>query len=308
MNISVIIRKIKTVIRNPKSLLIKILYYTSPLYSDRIYLRMLFPLKAGYKLNLQDPQSFNEKLQWLKIHYRKPIMTAMVDKYEAKKYTAEIMGEEYVIENYGVWNNFDEIDFDQLPEQFVLKTTHDQGGVIICTDKANFDVAKARKKLNRCLQTKHYYLTREWPYKDVQPRIIAEKLLVDPQKKDLWDYKFYCFHGDPKMMYISMGRNSSFVPFYFFDKNFNYVDIERPGHESDGKIIKKPENWDEMIFLAKKASKGFPHVRVDFYNIEGEIYSGEYTFYQGGGMMPFTDKKWDYKFGSWIDLEKVVKT
>lgn len=308
MKLSIITRKIRTVIRNPKSILIKLLYYTSPLFSDRLYLELLFPLKTGYALNLENPETYNEKLQWLKIHYRKPIMTKMVDKYEAKKYTAELIGEEYVIESYGLWNTFDEIDFDQLPDQFVLKTTHDQGGVAICYDKTEFDIEAARRKINKCLKTKHYYLSREWPYKHVKPRIIAEKLLIDSSKDDLWDYKFYCFHGDPKVMYISMGRQSNKVPFYFFDNNFNSLNIERPGHISDGKTINKPKNWEKMIFLAKKASKGFPHVRVDFYNIEGKIYSGEYTFYQGGGMMPFSDKEWDYKFGSWIDLDKVNKT
>lgn len=305
--LKIFIRKIRTVIKDPKSVLVKALYFVSPIFSDRIYLKMLFPLKAGYKLDLDNPKTYNQKLQWLKINYREPEMSRMVDKYEAKEYVKEIIGEEYVIKSYGVWNSFDEIDFDTLPNSFVLKTTHDQGGVIIVKDKKDFNKIKAKKKLEKHLKSQHYYLTREWPYKDVNPRILAEEYLTNESIGDLYDYKFYCFHGKPEVMYISHGRHSDICYFDFYDMGFNHLDIDRRGYPQSNKQLKKPENWDLMIELAEKLSKNVPHVRVDFYNIQGHIYIGEMTFFQGGGMMPFYPQQWDYTFGNWIDLDKIEK-
>lgn len=303
--IKVIFRKIKTVLSNPNWILIRLLVKLSPMLRDDIYLKLLFPLRTGYKLNLKNPKTFNEKLQWLKINYRRPIMSVMADKHEAKTYTEKILGKEYVVESYGVWSSFEQIDFSKLPNKFVLKTTHDSGGVVICTDKAKFDLKSARNKLTKHLNTKNYFITREWPYKNIKPKIMAEELLEDSIKGDLWDYKFYCFHGIPKVMYISMGRQGKHVPFYFYDMNFNLLNIERPNHEIVPQVIDKPECWDEMIELAKKASKGFPHLRVDFYYVNGKILSGEYTFFQGGGMMPFLPSSWDEKLGSWIKLNEI---
>ena len=297
--------KTKTVLRNPKSVLIKALYFTSPLFSDRTYLKMLFPLNLGYRLNLDNPKTFNEKLQWLKINYRRPEMTQMVDKYEAKEFASKIIGDEYIVKNYGVWDSFDDIDFENLPEKFVLKTTHDQGGVVIVKDKNNFDKQAARKKLQKHLKVKHYYLTREWPYKDVKPRILAEEYLIDDSVGDLYDYKFYCFHGKPEVMYISHGRQSDVTYFDFYDMDYNHLDIDRRGYSQSNKNIKKPDSWELMIELAKKLSKDMPHVRIDFYSISGKVYLGEMTFFQGGGMMPFYPEKWDYTFGNWIDLERI---
>lgn len=305
MNKKIIFRKFRTFVKKPKVLFIKLLQLVSPILPDRIYLKMLFPLYTGYKLDLKNPRTYNQKLQWLKLYYRKPIMTKMVDKYEAKEYISQILGEEYVVKNYGVWNSFDEIDFDALPNQFVLKTTHDQGGVVICKDKTNFDYRQAKKKLNKHLKVKHFYLTREWPYKNVKPRILAEEFMEDPGSKDLKDYKFFCFDGKVKALFIAAERQSgNEVKFDFFDREFNHLDIVQ-SHPKSNITYTKPDNFDEMVRIAEKLSNGMPHVRVDLYTIGKEIYFGEFTFSHHGGLVGFTPEEWDYTFGEWIDLSKL---
>ncbi len=301
-----IYRKFKTVFCDPVSVPIKLLYTLSPLIGDKQYLKLLFPLKAGYKLDLDNPQTFNQKLQWLKLHYRKPELINLVDKFEVKQFVADIIGNEYIVRNYGIWNSFDEIDFASLPNQFVLKTTHDQGGVVICKDKNSFDYSKAKKKLSRHLQFKHYYLTREWPYKNVKPRIIAEELLVDNEKEDVWDYKFYCFNGNPKVMFIATDRSKGKVKFDYFDMNFNKIKLQQGGKNSE-RILEKPLNFEVMKRLAAKLSENIPHVRVDFYDVNDRVLFGEMTFFDSGGMAEFEPEEWDYTFGSWIDLNLIKK-
>ena len=299
-------RWIDLVIKKPKAVPIKALHNLSPLLSTKLYLELLFPLKVGYKLNLENPQSYNEKLQWLKLYYRDPILPKLVDKYEYKIFVQENLGAKYVVENYGVWNSFDAIDFNSLPNQFVLKTTHDQGGVIICKDKASFNYDAARKKMNKHLNTNLFYLMREWPYKQVSPRILAEELLIDPFKNDLLDYKFYCFNGEPKFMYISMGRHDgSGTSFTFYDMDFQFLDVRRPGFEVARDLIEKPDSWEEMIRLSRILSAGQPHVRIDFYSINNRIKTGEFTLFQGGGMMPFIPSKWDFEFGKYLELPTI---
>lgn len=290
--------------RAPKTLTNMFLTKISPIFCDEVYLKILFRFKVGYILKLDRPRTYNEKLQWLKLNYRRSIMTGMVDKYEAKKIISDVVGEEYIVHNYGIWNSFKEINFDKLPNQFVLKTTHDQGGVVICRNKSQFDYIKAEKILNKHLNRKHYYLSREWPYKNVTPRILAEKLLIT--NEDIIDYKFYCFHGVPKVMYISTGRQTGNTTFDFYDMEFNHLNLKRPHHNNSKFSHKKPQNWDLMIELSSKLSKGFPHLRVDFYEIEQKLYVGELTFFQGGGLMPFIPQEWDYKLGSWIDINSYV--
>lgn len=304
MNIKIIIRKIKTVLRNPQSVAVKGLYKISPLLNDENYLNLLFPLKTGYRLDLNSPKTFNEKLQWLKINYRKPIMTQMVDKYESKNYVRNIIGDEYIIENYGVWESFDEIKFDELPNQFVLKTTHDQGGVIIVRDKNKLDLKYAKSKLNTHLKIQHYYLTREWPYKNVKPRIIAEKLLLSNlEPTSLIDYKFLCFNGEPKVMYITHGDDKN--KYYdYYDMNFEQLNIKRGSLASTDGVLKRPESWSLMLDICRKLSKGFPHIRVDLYCLNGAVYFGELTFYQGGGMRVFHPREWDSILGEWINIDK----
>ncbi|EPC05289.1 hypothetical protein HMPREF0994_06957 [Lachnospiraceae bacterium 3_1_57FAA_CT1] len=271
--------------------------------SDKMYLKLVFRAKMGMRLNLQNPQTFNEKLQWLKLHDRKPEYTSMVDKYEAKKYVAERIGEEYIIPTLGVWDNFEEIDFDSLPNQFVLKTTHDSGGVVICRDKISFDKKKAREKLEKSLKRNYYMQGREWPYKDVKPRIIAEQYMVDESGYELKDYKLFCFDGFAKAMFIASDRYKAGeeTKFDFFDMDFKHLPFTN-GHPNAEHEIKRPESFEKMKELAGKLSEGIPQVRVDFYDINGQIYFGELTLSHWGGMVPFKPEEWDYKFGEWIKL------
>ncbi len=271
--------------------------------SSEDYIKKEYKLSFGKELNLDSPQTYNEKLQWLKLNYRKPIMTTMVDKYEVKKYIADLIGEEYIISTLGVWDRFDDIDFDALPEQFVLKCTHDSGGVIVCKDKSKLDKKKAQKKLEKCLKRNYYYQHREWPYKNVKPRIIAEQYMEDESGYELKDYKWFCFDGEVKALFIATDRgvDREETKFDFFDSDFNHLSFTN-GHPNANREIKKPLSFDEMKSLASKLSKGFPHLRVDFYDINGKIYFGELTFYHWSGMVPFEPEEWDYTFGSWIKL------
>lgn len=303
MKLKVFTRKVVTFCKRPQTMLEKLLQFFSPIFNDKTYLKILFPLKLGYKLELKNPQTYNEKLQWLKLYYRRSIMTKMVDKFEAKKFIEERVGRQYVVKNFGVWNSFNEIDFNNLPNNFVLKTTHDQGGVIICKDKSTFDYKSAQIKLNKHLSKRHFYLTREWPYKNVTPRILAEEYL--DSNSIFKDYKFYCFHGVPRVMYVSMGKAAGKMTIDYFDMNFNQLDIRRPNIDNSGKLIDKPRNFDLMINLSRKLSEGFPHLRVDFYELNQKLYVGELTFFQGGGLMPFIPAEWDRNFGNWIDLSQL---
>ena len=256
------------------------------------------------KLNLKKPQTFNEKLQWLKLYNRNPEYTKMVDKYEAKKYVADIIGEEYIIPTLGVWNNVEDIEFESLPNQFVLKCTHDSGGVIICKDKKNFNIENAKKKLKDSLKQNFYYKGREWPYKNVKPRIIAEKFMYDENTEDLNDYKFMCFNGQVKCSFTcTERRSSSGLKVTFFDKEWHKMPFERH-YPSSNKEIKKPINYDLMLRISEKLSQDMDFVRVDLYEINGKVYFGELTFFPGCGMEEFIPDKWDNILGSWLALPK----
>lgn len=262
---------------------------------DDIYLKHLFKARLGYDLNLDDPQTFNEKLQWLKLYDRKPEYTTMVDKYAAKKYVADKIGEQYIIPTLGVWKQFDDIDFGKLPDQFVLKCTHDSHSIVICKDKSKLDIKAARKKLTRSLK-RNYYWAREWTYKNVPPQILAEKYMGD----DLNDYKLMCFNGKVKCSFVCSERSNG-LRVTFFDNNWNKLPFERHYPASE-KVILKPEKYDEMIALSEKLSGGIPFVRVDFYEINGQIYFGELTFYPGAGFEEFSPHDADYLLGSYISL------
>lgn len=271
--------------------------------SDEVFLKKLFKIKMGCDLNLENPVTYNEKLQWLKIHDRNPIYTSMVDKYEVKKIVAEAVGESYVIPTLGVWDTFDEIDLENLPRQFVLKCTHDSGSTVICKDKSSWNVNEARKKINSFLRKNYYYYSREWPYKNVQPRILAEKYMEDNSTAELRDYKFFTFDGVAKAMFIASERQdtSTETKFDFYDMEFNRLNIVN-GHPNSGKEMKKPETFDEMRTLAETLSKGIPHLRVGFYEVNGKVYFGEFTFSHWGGIVPFVPEEWDYTFGEWLKL------
>lgn len=270
--------------------------------SDETYLKLRYNCIMGRKLNLDNPVTYNEKLQWLKLYDRKPEYTKMVDKYEAKKYVADMIGEEYIIPTLGVWDTVDDIDFDALPKQFVLKCTHDSGGLVICKDKAELDIEETKNTLNHFLHRNFYSIHREWPYKNVKPRIIAEKYMEDESGYELKDYKFFCFNGKVNAMFIATDRNAETETcFDFFDCNFNHMSVIN-GHPNTKKEIKKPLGFEKMIELAEKLSSGIPQVRIDFYDINGNIYFGEITFFHWSGLKKFEPEKYDKIFGDWITL------
>lgn len=275
----------------------------SRIIPDELYLKILYRGYVGKKLNLDEPKSYNEKLQWLKLHDRNGMYTKLVDKYEVKEIVASLIGSEYIIPTLGIWDSFDEIDFDSLPNRFVLKCTHDSGGVVICKDKSRFDYANARKKLTGSLGKNFYWEGREWPYKNVRPRIIAEAFMEDTSSKELDDFKFFCFDGQPRALFIATDRQNSLTDtkFDFFDMDYNHLDFTN-GHECAVPTPSKPSTFDIMKELATKLSNGIPHVRVDFYEVDGKVYFGEMTFFHWSGLVPFVPEKWDYTFGSWLSL------
>ena len=270
---------------------------------DGAYLRLRYYLMFHKPLQLANPQTFNEKIQWLKLHDRKPEYTRMVDKYEAKQYVTEKIGGEYVIPALGVWNHFDEIDFDALPERFVLKCTHDSGGLVICKDKASLDKAAAKKKIEACLKENYYWDYREWPYKNVKPRIIAEESMEDRETGDLRAYKFFAFNGVPRALYVATERQNAETEtrFDFFDMEYRHLDLQN-SHPNADVPPQKPEHFDTMKYLAGVLSRNIPQVRVDFYEVNGRVYFGELTFSHMGGLQPFKPERWDKIFGDWITL------
>lgn len=273
--------------------------------SDKFYLKVIYFCRFHRRLNLEYPKAFTEKIQWLKLHNTSEIYTQMADKYGVRELVKNAIGEEYLIPLLGVWNSFDEIDFSKLPNQFVLKTTHDSGGIVICHDKNKFDIVAARKKLETSLKHNYFYIGREYPYKNIYPRIIAEKLMVDESGTDLKDYKFFCIDGKPHFLFIASERFSEKgACFNFYDMNLDPLPFKSKGHRISDKKPCIP-NFDEMKLLAEKlcVKKCFPpQLRVDLYNINGKIYFGEYTFHHDGGLVPFEPDEWDFKLGELVNL------
>ena len=274
--------------------------------TDEEYISRMFKAKMGYELDLNNPKTFNEKLQWLKLHDRKQIYTTMVDKYAVKEYVASIIGEDYIIPTLGVWDSFDEIDFDALPDKFVLKCTHDSGGLVICKDKSKLDIVAARKKINRSLKTNYFYYGREWPYKNVKPRIIAEKYMENTITSDLRDYKFFCFGGVAKCYKVDFDR--------FIDHKANYFtsngDLMIMGEEvcppDFEKEIPIPTQLNKMKAFAEKLANTHPFLRTDFYDVDGRVYFGELTFYPASGFGRFVYEGNDELLGTWIQLPESI--
>ncbi len=270
--------------------------------SDEDFLKCMFRKKVGYELDLKNPKTYCEKLQWLKLHNRKPMYTTMVDKYEAKNYVANRIGGKYIIPTFGVWNKFDDIDFNLLPEKFVLKTTHDCGGVYICEDKTNFDYVKAKKFLNKHLSRNMFYNGREWPYKNVPPRIIAEKYLDNENERVLIDYKVLCFMGKPYFIEVHKDRYSEKHTQDFYDLEWNKTTIQQRGMRNSSEKIPKPILLDEMLECSRILSKDMCHLRVDWYIFSGQLFFGELTFYDASGFSPFTRHEDDEWLGSLIKV------
>ena len=272
--------------------------------SDKEFLLKKYKAFYGEKLDLDNPRGFNAKLQWLKLYDRKPIYTTMVDKYEAKKYVADIIGEEHIVPTLGVYEKFDEIDFDALPDQFVLKCTHDSGGLVICKDKSKLDIQKAKAKIEKSLSRNYYDSSREWPYKNVKPKIIAEKFMSDENNKNsLTDYKFYCFNGEPKFLYVSSGlEDHSTAHISFLTLDWQFTEFQRSDFAMFDTLPPKPSMFDEMVEYAGKLSQGVSFLRVDLYQIDGQVYFSELTFSPCGGFMPFKDASHDFIVGELLRL------
>lgn len=275
------------------------------LCSDKSFIRAKwFGRRMPYKLDLKTPQTFNAKLQWIKLYDRNPLYTTMVDKYRVKQYVTDRIGADHVIPLLGVWDNVDDIEWEKLPSQFVLKVNHDCGGQVICKDKSKLNIDEAREKLRKAFARNYYYEGREWPYKNVQPKVFAEAYMED-EYGELRDYKFFCFDGKVKALFIASNRQNKNeeVKFDFFDSDFNHLPFTQ-GHPNAEQVPNKPKGFEEMKELAAKLSKGIPEVRVDFYDVNGQIYFGEFTLFHFGGMVPFNPTEWDYTFGEWINLPK----
>ena len=272
--------------------------------NDALVLKMLYKIKTGKKLYLDNPKTFNEKLQWLKINDRKDIYTKMVDKYEVKKYVSNIIGEEYIIPTLGIYEKFDEIEFDKLPKSFVIKCTHDSGGIVIVKDKTKFDLKKAKKIINKSLKKNFYYVGREWPYKNVKPRIIIEKYMSN-NGNELEDYKIHNFNGNPEIILVCRDRfKNTGLTEDFFNYKWEHLDVKRPSHGNSKEKIPKPIKLDKILDLSKKLSKNIAFVRTDFYIINNKIYFGEITFYPASGFDNFVPDKYDKILGDMIDIRK----
>lgn len=273
---------------------------------DKRYLKLLYLCFLGKKLDIDNPKTFNEKLQWLKLYDRRPEYTTMVDKYEAKNYVANIIGDEYIIPTLGVYDSFDEIDFDSLPNQFVLKCTHDSGGLVVCKDKSDLDIKAAKKKISKCLKRNYFYQCREWPYKNVKPRIIAEEYLVDGDRVVPEDYKVYCFDGKPKYIVVFHNRylDDSLYSESVYDTDWNKLDISLDEHFAVSDIVEdRPECLDKMLDFAAKLSADIPQARIDFYIIDNKIKFGEITLYTASGTQRMIPESLDEELGKYIPLK-----
>ncbi|KAB2332604.1 ATP-grasp fold amidoligase family protein [Bacillus mesophilum] len=296
------ISKIKRLMDNPQDFLIRIshlsIFNTLP---DSVFLNMLYKIYTGKSLNLESPKTFNEKLQWLKLYDRNSFYTNLVDKYEVRKYIAETIGEEYLISLIGVWDKFDDIDFESLPEKFVLKCTHDSGGMVICTDKGKLDIELAKKKITKSLNRNYFFQCREWPYKNLTPKIICEKYMVDESGKELKDYKIFCFNGEPEVIQVDFNR---FIEHKrnFYDKKWGLLPTAIRYPNDPKTLISKPKRLNDMLNLARVLAKNYPFVRIDFYSINSRLYFGEMTFYPEGGVGKFKPDNYDAIFGEWLEL------
>lgn len=284
----------------------KLLIRLARILPDKPYLSLKFYKEFGRFPDWKNPQTYSEKLQWLKLYDRKPEYTMMVDKYAVKNFVSSILGAKYVIPTIGVWDKPEDIEWDKLPNQFVLKTTHGGGneGVVICSDKITFDKQSAIDKLNASLRTDLFKVWREWPYKNVPKRILAEKYIEPrPEIKDLADYKFFCFDGKVKGLFVATERQNpnEEVKFDFFDENYNHLPF-RQGHDHAKVMPPKPRNFELMKQLAGKLSKGIPHVRVDLYDLGDHVLFGEMTFFHFSGMVKFEPEEWDKRLGDMLKL------
>lgn len=280
--------------------------YILKFIDDKIFLKFYYRITTGNRLNLNNPQTFNEKIQWLKLYNQKPEYTIMADKYLAKKYVGKKIGKQYIIPLLGVWDSPDEIDFDKLPDRFVLKCNHNSGtGMCICREKASLDIAKVKKKLKKGMKEDFFLHGREWVYKNIPRKIIAEQFMTDESGYELKDYKIFCFDGIPKLIEVDFDRYTTGHKRNLYTTNWKLMNAEIKYKHVKDKKIEKPRCLDKLLELAGILSEGIPHVRVDFYVINEAIYFGELTFYHGSGLEQFRPESLEVKMGKYIELPEV---
>lgn len=305
MNTS-LIKKAAKAVYNPKLVVLRLLTRYGSFVSDKKFLSVVYRLKFGERLNWINPQTFNEKMCWLKVYDRNPLYTKLADKYEVKRFVADTIGNEYVVPCLGQWKTPEDINYDTLPECFVIKGTHDSSGAVICRSKAVLDRKAIADKYKKILRTNYYWKGREWAYKNIQPRIIADAFLDDHTAENtsisLRDYKFLCFNGKPEYMYCTV--KDKFIYENFYDMDFKPVMWINHGFTRHIPEFDRPANFNKMVELAGVLSKkcGAAFVRVDFFNVRGKIYFGEFTFYDWGGLKPYASKDIDLRLGRMIKL------
>jgi len=278
-------------------------YKICQILPDPLFLRINFRIRFGMKLNLNNPESFNEKMQWMKLYDRKPEYSRLADKFEVKDYIAKTIGDKYIVPLYGVYNSYEEIDFSLLPERFVLKPTHTSGDVFLCADKNKIDYARLKEEVNKWLKRKYYWVNREWHYKNIRPRIICEKYIANPSDGDLKDFKFMCFEGEVKCCVVCANRKSpGGLTMDYYDMDWQHLPMMYAWPNNDG-LIAKPKHFAEMVEIARMLSRDMPFIRVDLYDTEDQPYFGELTLYPGSGYGLFKPDTYDYLFGSWIHLD-----
>lgn len=277
------------------------------LIPTKLFYQIRYYRCTGRWINIDKPETFNEKIQWLKLYNRNPEYKMMTDKYQVRTYIAEMIGPEYLVPQYGVYKDFDEIDFDILPNQFVLKPNHTSGDVFICRDKSQIDFVQLEERVNRWLKRDFYQVEREWPYRGISPVILCEKLLVDESGADLKDYKFMCFRGEVKGVFVCSERKSKTgLKVDYYDLDWNLAPFERH-YPKSGKANTKPEHFSKMVEFASLLSNEHPFLRVDFYEVERQLYFGELTFYPGSGFEEFSSHEVDIEFGEYLVLPEKVQ-
>ena len=309
-----LVYKIKKMITDPKA---RFTYLNAKGFyrniSDEEFIKKAYKANFGKKIDLNSPQTFSEKLQWLKLNDRKAIYSMMVDKCRVKKYVADIIGEQYIIPTIDEWESPDDIDFNALPEKFVLKCNHNSGtGMCICKDKSQIDIETVKQNLKTGLEQDYYIYNREWPYKDIKKMILAEQYMEDMSDTNsviegLTDYKFYCFNGEPKFLYVAKANFQNGIKhdlLEHYDLEWNLTPFQRTDHDRLPFKVEKPKDFDLMIEFSKKLSKSIPFIRVDWYEINGHLYFGELTLYPGSGFVTFSPDCWNKELGSWIDISK----
>lgn len=297
------LKRIETIRKDRRNLWNMILKRMAKWFDDERYIRLKYRLWFDREINLDNPQTFNEKLNWLKLNYHNPIMTVMADKYWAKKWVTEKIGKEYIVPCYGHWQKLEDIEFSLLPDVFFLKSNQDSGGGMKIDQRQGLDMMALEERFaSKAIAKKNWFWSsREWAYKNIEPCILAEEYLDEGTGHEIHDYKFWCFNGEPIYMYIT--NKGAIIKENFYDMNFNPVDINH-GFERTVPEYEKPANFEKMKELAAKLSEGLPFVRIDFFNVNGRLNFGECTFYDWAGFQPFKGE-WDERLGELLELPMV---